>query len=71
MYNHWSQLLDWITGLTQTAIKCLIQSSIEAKHIYSLSYFAKIDRSLVPVSRGKRSCAYSTLVAMDTMDEYR
>ena len=29
----------WI-GLTQTAIKCLVQYRTQAKHVYSPSYFA-------------------------------
>jgi len=36
-HNHRTGLLDWTTGLTQTAKYTL---RTEAKHTYSLSYFA-------------------------------
>jgi len=35
--DYWTGLL---TGLTQTAKKCLVQCKTEAKRTYSLSYFA-------------------------------
>jgi len=60
-YNHWTGLLDWTTGLTQTAKYTPFSAEhAEAKYTYSLSYFANTaPYSVFPgASRGRRSCAY-------------
>ena len=66
--EHWTGLLDWTTGLTQNGVKCFFQHfqcRREANHVYSAYIFAKFAplacwANFTGVSRGQRSCAYST-----------
>ena len=40
VWNWWTGLLDWNTGMTQTSVKCLLDSS------YSISHFTNLLHAL-------------------------
>ena len=61
--DYWNGLLDWTTGLTQTAIKYLLSVEQKLKRAHSACYFANVGslagRGVFPsVSTGQRLCAY-------------
>jgi len=62
--DYWNGLLDWTTGLTQTATyKVPFKCRTKAKCAHSACYFANVGslagQGVFPsVSRGQKSCAY-------------